>query len=44
MVLRAIDDQHFKVIGGCYLQGFMEGEAMAGLDQEREQLEIISLP
>jgi hypothetical protein len=43
VVLRAIDDQHFKVIGCCYLQGFMEGEAMAGLDQEREQLEIISL-
>jgi hypothetical protein len=37
MVLRVIKGNKYKIIGGCYLQGFMEGEAMEDLEGENVQ-------
>jgi hypothetical protein len=35
MVLRLKETNRHQVIGGCYLQGFMQGEAKEELDRER---------
>jgi len=35
--------KHYKLVGGCYLQGFMEGEAMRELDGGVLRLEMIVL-
>jgi hypothetical protein len=34
LVLRITEGNRYQVIGGCYLQGFMEGEAKEELDRE----------
>jgi hypothetical protein len=45
MLVRPVDSrpQHYKLVGGCYLQGFMEGEAMRELDEGVLRLETIVL-
>ena len=43
IVLRAVEKQHYKVVGGCYLHGIMEGEAMERLEAGQRHVEEISL-
>ena len=41
-VLRAVDN-HFTLVGECYCHGFMEGEAVHGLDEGRAVLQAFVL-
>ncbi len=43
MVLRAVEDRQYKVVGGCYLHGVMEGEAMEWLREGRSHVEDVVL-
>ena len=43
MVLRKTQVGKYNLIGGCYLHGFMEGEAMEDLDSGNATLETIRL-
>lgn len=41
LVLRAVGDCYQKVVGGCYLHGIMEGEAMEGIEGGQTPVEKI---
>lgn len=43
MILRKGDAGKYRLIGVCYLHGFMEGEAMKDLDAMKISLETICL-
>lgn len=43
IVLRAVEKQHYKVVGSCYLHGIMEGEAMEWRKVGQSQIEEIVL-
>jgi hypothetical protein len=42
LILRPIGDYH-ELIGDCYVDGIMEGQAMADLDAGKYKLEIFDL-
>ena len=44
MILRQANYGHFEVIGGSYLQGFMEGKAVKKLHGRDEQLDFFGSP
>ena len=43
IILRAVGKGHHKVVGGCYLHGIMEGEAMERLEAGQSHIEEIVL-
>ena len=43
MVLRAVENLYYKVVGSCYLHGIMEGEAMEWLKEGQRHIEEIVL-
>lgn len=43
LVLRAVGGCNHKVVGGCYVHGIMEGEAMEGLGAGQSRVEEIVL-
>lgn len=43
MVLRVLENQQYKVVGGCYVHGVMEGEAMEWLEAGQRHTEEIIL-
>ncbi len=43
MVLRTMENGWYKVVGGCYLDGFMDGEAMEGVEDGRRRVEEVVL-
>ena len=43
IVLRAVGNNRYKVVGSCYLHGIMEGEAMGPLEAGQSHIEEITL-
>ena len=43
IILRAVDNGQYKVVGACYLHGIMEGEAMERLEAAQTHVEEIAL-
>lgn len=43
VLLRPAENERYEVVGECYVDGFMKGEAMESLDAGNYQLESIVL-
>lgn len=43
VVLRPVENERYEVVGECYVDGFMKGEAMEALDSGKYKLESITL-